>query len=350
MTPLRFVDVSGVGHSGKSALTDLLREFDGLWVPPFWFEFDLPRVPGGLFDLRHALCDDWSPVRSHAAIGAFLRVVEQMGIDPPWWDLPGTLCSTSQRYDRPFNGRFRELSRRFALSFVVGRYRAEWPYDSLRDGDWLRFARKVAARLGFRGQLLREVLLVDSQDFDARATAWLTDLYRGMVGDDVHTVVFNNGFEPFNPMPALQMLAGSRQLVVTRDPRDVYVSGQTSRQASGDDRQLQAFDNDGFNKSFLATDDIRLFVTRYRLYHEKLYHGDDSRVLRLRFEDLTRDYDTSLRRVCAFLDLDPARHARPRQHFDPERSGRNVGLWKRYSAPEEIRYLERELADYVVSG
>jgi hypothetical protein len=345
---LRFIDVSGVGHSGKSALVDLLREFDGLWVPEYWFEFDLLRIPGGVFDLQHCLCADWSPVRSHAAIGAFHRVVEQMGVDPRWWDLPGLLCATSQRYDSRFRGRFRELSHRYADAFIVGRYRAEWPYDSLRDADGLRFLRKIAARLGFRGQLLRQVLLADGRDFAARTTAYLDELYRQVVPGDVHTAVLNNGFEPFNPLPGLDLLAGSRQLVVTRDPRDVYVSGQTAGKAAAGDRGLQAFDNDGFNKSFLATDDIKLFVTRYRLYHEKLYRGSDPRVLQLGFERLTGDYEASLRRVVQFLGLDPARHARARQHFDPEKSGRNVGLWKKYSAQDEVRYIERELREYLV--
>ena len=48
---LRFVDVSGVGNSGKSAASDILREFDRFWVPPFDFEFDLIRGPGGLLEL-----------------------------------------------------------------------------------------------------------------------------------------------------------------------------------------------------------------------------------------------------------------------------------------------------------
>ena len=38
---MRYIDVSGVGNSGKSAVVDLLREVDEIYVPDFQFEFDL---------------------------------------------------------------------------------------------------------------------------------------------------------------------------------------------------------------------------------------------------------------------------------------------------------------------
>jgi hypothetical protein len=348
--PLSFVDVSGVGNSGKSALVDLLREFDAFWVPHYSFEFDLLRVRGGLLDLRTWLCDDWSPIRSHAAVHAFRDVLDRMGVDPRWWDVRGLLRSTSQRYDRSFNGRFRALSREFVDSFVIGSYRAEWPYDALRESDWVRLARKLLRRAGLRGKLLRDVLLVDGQDFAVRATRYLQDLYHEIVPQGTDWAVLNNGFEPFNPLPALDTITGSRQMVVTRDPRDVFVSGlNLHRVAAGSDRTLLSVDNDGLNKSFLATDDLALFVKRYRLYHEKLYRGTDPRVAHLRFEDLVRDYEASVHRVMAFLGLQRAQHARPGQSFSPARSGSNVGLWRSYSGSADIEYIARELPEYLVN-
>ena len=37
---MNFIDVSGVGNSGKSAVVDLLRELSHFYVPEYWFEFD----------------------------------------------------------------------------------------------------------------------------------------------------------------------------------------------------------------------------------------------------------------------------------------------------------------------
>lgn len=347
MTTFRFLDVSGVGNSGKSAVVDILRECASIWTPEYWFEFDLIRIPGGLLDLRHNLVSDWSPIRSHAAVQAFRDVVAKMGSDPARWDLPGLMKSTSQRYDRRFNGRFTELSEAFVQSFIVGSYRAEWPYDDLREDGLARLGRKVLRRLGFRHRLAREVRLVNGRDFDIRATAYLQNLYAAIVSRGTEWVVLNNGFEPFNPQPALDMIAGLRQVVVTRDPRDVYVSGLNAHGVGGEDKGLLAFDNDGMNKSFLGTDDLRLFVERFRLYHRHLPAKDQPRVLCLQFEDLVRDYEAAVARLLGFLDLPAAGHQRPRTCFDPKRSGANVGLWRRYSRQEDIRYIEQQLPDLV---
>ena len=350
MTSFRFLDVSGVGNSGKSAVVDILRECESVHAPEYWFEFDLIRVPGGLLDLRYHLLTDWSPVRSHAAVQAFRDVVAKVGSDPSWWDLLGLMRATSQRYDRRFNRRFTTLAETFIRSLLIGSYRAEWPYDDFRESDQVRLARKVLRRLGLRRYLAREVSLTDGPDFDVHAAEFLQGLFSEIVPSEAKWVVLNNSFEPFNPQPALDMISGSRHVVVTRDPRDIYVSGLSTHGVGAEDKGLLAFDNDGMNKSFLATDDLKLFVQRSRLYHKHLCTQADSRVLRLRFEDLVSDYDTNVARLLDFLDLPAASHLRRRTCFDPIRSGGNVGLWCRYSRQEEIRYIEQQLPELLVNA
>lgn len=336
-----------MGNSGKSAVVDLLREVDGVFVPEYWFEFDILRVPGGLLDLRHHLVGDWSPVRSHAAVREFLRVTRKMGRDPAWWDLLGLLDSSGQRYERRFRGSFLSLSRQLANGFIRGRYRAEWPFDALGDSYAATVVRKVLRRLGLRRQIARDVLLVGGSGFDQRAAGYLESLYNTIVPPGTDRAVLNNGFEPFNPLPALEMLPSARQVVVTRDPRDVYVSGLNAHRVTKRDKHLIACDNDGLNKSFLATDDLEMFVARHRLYAEKLFRGSHWRVLHVRFEDIVLNYDAVVSRILAFLGIDPSRHVRPRTTFQPERSRTNVGLWKRYTGREEIEFIESKLADFL---
>lgn len=349
MNSIEFIDVSGVGNSGKSAIVDLLRETEGVYSPEYWFEFDILRVPDGIIDLRNHLVTDWSPIRSHAAILAFRNVIRKMGRDPSRWNLPGLLDSTSQRYDRRFKGRFTELSEAFVQSFIIASYKAEWPYDSLREKDVVRFMRKIISRLGFRKQLVREVLLAKGQDFDVRVTAYMEELYRVILPVGTDRVVLNNGFEPFNPVLGLDMLAGSKQMVTTRDPRDVYVSGLNAHNAKGGDISLLAFDNDGMSKSFLATDDLEVFVKRYRLYRDNLYRGTDPRVLQIRFEDLILDHKKWVPKIFEFLGVPITSHVRPGSYFVPARSTKNIGIWKQYSRKEEIKYIEEQLTEYLVN-
>jgi hypothetical protein len=344
---MNFIDISGVGNAGKSAVVDLLRELDNFYVPEYWFEFDMMRVPGGLLDFRHCLLEDWSPIRSHAAYHEFLDVTSKMGRDPAPWNIPGLINSTGQRYDRRFDGQFRCLSRQFADQFRVGSYQTEWPYDGLRENGIKRLAKRLIRRLGVRRSLFNDVLLLNGYDFDNRAKVYLENLYRLFISPTCDHVVFNNGFEPFNPEPGLRML-GARQIAVTRDPRDIYVSGLSSHNINDGDKHLLAFDNDGLSKSFLATDDLDAFVRRYRLYQEKLFNGSRKDVLHVKFEELILDSHTQIKLILEFLDIDSTRHVRPNSFFIPTESKKNIGLWRDYSRKDEIRFIESQLCEYLV--
>ena len=341
-----FVDVSGVGNSGKSAVVDLLREVDGVFVPEYWFEFDLIRVRGGLLDLRHHLLEDWSPIRSHAAYHEFIDIVKKMGCDPAPWNISGLLRSTGQRYDKRFCGQFQELSIEFAKKLEIGSYQALWPFDDLREIALLRFVKKIMRRAGLRGSLTREVLLLDGRDFDTLARSYLKQLYELIVPLGCDKVVLNNGLEPFNPKPGLDML-GARQIVVFRDPRDVFVSGGNDSSTNEGDRKLFAPDNDGINKSFLAKNNLPMFVERYRLFRERCFKGNSEDVLHLNFESLVMNSEKYAEIILSFLDINYSRRTKKNNYFRPDDSRKSIGLWRQYSNQDEIRYIETELKEYL---
>jgi len=201
--------------------------------------------------------------------------------------------------------------------------------------------------LGFRKSMFTEVFLLDSKNFDQEARNYLERLYSLIVPKRCDSVVLNNGFEPFNPGPGLDML-NARQIVVTRDPRDIYVSGLNQHDVSEEDKALLPFDNDGINKSFLSTDNLELFVKRYRLYHEKLFKDDRKDVLHVSFERLIMEPKLNITRILKFLDVDPARHENKNRFFVPSASVNNVGIWRRSARKSEIKFIESELSQYLV--
>lgn len=349
MTDVTFLDCSGVGNSGKAAVVDFLREVDGVYAPDYWFELDIIRVADGLLDLRHCLLEDWSPIRSHHGIRAFLDVVDRMGPNPSPWDIVGLMRSTSQRYDRTFDGRFTPVAKAFANSFVRARYKSYWPFNMLYISPSRNFAWKVLRKLKVRSIYEEDVLIADGMNFDDRATEFLLALYRPLLQPDTRYVVLNNGFEPFNPIPGLDMLRGSKQIIVTRDPRDIYVSGQNVDDLALDDRHLATGEkNYGMHSTFLATNDLDIYVERQRVYHRNAYKGADPRVLRIRFEDMVCDYTSTAAKILDFLGIGSDRHKSAKRHFDPDRSGRNVGIWKKFSWQDEIAYIAAQLPDLLV--
>jgi hypothetical protein len=191
---------------------------------------------------------------------------------------------------------------------------------------------------------------VDGAGFDDGVRSRMREIFTAIVPTTTRWVVLNNGLEPFNPGPGLDMLGHAKQIVVTRDPRDVYVSGQNAHAVSAEDSALLASDNDGMNKSFLATDDLKIFIDRFRVYHERLFADADARVLRLRFEDLVRRPSMTTQTVLSFLGIDAAAHVRAGECFSPSSSAQNVGLWRSFSRPDEIRLLENALSDWLVES
>jgi hypothetical protein len=76
---------------------------------------------------------------------------------------------------------------------------------------------------------------------------------------------------------------------------------------------------------------------------------EDSRILRLNFEDLVYRYDDTCRRLYPFLDVEPQQHTTLRgTKFKPEVSIRNTQLFRQNIFPtEEIPILEKNLGPYL---
>ena len=116
-------------------------------------------------------------------------------------------------------------------------------------------------------------------------------------------------------------------IAVYRDPRDVYVTARTL----------------GISWIPPKPED---FIKMYNCYgiidkYLKLNHPN---FLMLRFEDVVNDYETSVRKVEQFIDLDAAAHKAIKQAFDPARSQKNIGIHARHPEyAKETEMIGREL-------
>lgn len=347
---MRYFDVSGVGNSGKSAIVDLLREVDEIYVPDFQFEFDLIRTKNGLLDLRSSIVDDWSPVRSDIALKLFIKKAYRMGIDPSYLDFFGLLNSLSTRYERYFNGRFFFHTKNFTDSLIISSYKALWPFEEDLENRLILFTKKILSRLGFKDPRMREVLIVDPKDFDKKVKKYLDNLYSEVVKQEQDCVVLNNSIEPFNPLRGLKILGSeSKQIIVLRDPRDIFISGRSKKEVkrSGQGFDLIAFDNDGTNKSFLGTQNINSFIDRQKIFLEKSFSESTGNVFIVWFEDLVLAYEKTSKDIFNFLEIKHDNHLRKKEFFDPDKSFENIFLWKKYEDSSEIEQIERSLNEYL---
>jgi hypothetical protein len=312
---MRIVDLSGFMFSGKSALSDLLREFDRVFVPPVTEEFDLLRISGGLIDLKGAV-ECWSPIRNHSAINRFERIVKKWATAPRF---PLNLFKTGSSYGR----RYPKLSpslESFLEEIVVVEYETPWPYDDFEDGVWQTFKRKLLAKFGIvKNRLYR---LTSADVFYPAAQKFVCNVLSSEHDDSkIDTIVTHNALEPFNPDQNLILLGkGAQCIVIDRDPRDIYLNVISIAGGSG-------FDNE-FYKRIAGATSVDLFISRYKLYRSMIKPSGKN-ILRIMFEDLIDNYETTKARVLDFLQIEQTAHVNQFKYFDPKKSAKNVRLWEK---------------------
>jgi hypothetical protein len=321
----RVLDLSGYAFTGKHAVIDLMREMRGYHVEHFAFEFLLLRIQGGIQDLEHALCGNWSPIRSDAAIHRFRRVIRRTGVVNDWTKPRSYFEATGWNYDAHYNRRYLELSARYIDRLVSASWHADWPFPLVDLSGPELFVRKALAKLRVPGAWRFEVCLSRPDDFLDATREYLDAVLTSHVGPDTTTAVLHNAFEPFDPARCLRYFTDARAIVIDRDPRDNYVQGLWYSPTAVD---------------------VDTFITRYRLYRQATRYDAHPRVLRMRFEDLIFSYEATVARILEFLGEDPSVHVRKKQHFDPAISKKNTGIWRAYGQQAEIVRIAAALPEF----
>lgn len=344
---MKFVDISGFGHSGKGIISDLLKEFEGYQVPASSFEFNLVRIQGGLIDIQHALIDNWSLVRSDAAIRRFLKLIKRIGPAAKITD-PGSLfLSNGMNYDNFFGGSFSRISKAYIESLINYTYKGEWPYPMIEEPTYKQFYQRIMQNVKIRERFFTTIYVAapSPEDFTKRTENYLTELFNTVKLGDTRVMVMHNAIEPFNPGPGLDLFEDARMIVVQRDPRDIFASTQIFEGAYIPEYETKV--KWKLKSSFLNTDNIDLFIERQLLYYSQVNTNDDKKtVLRLRYEDIILNYESSLQKIYDFLEESAGIHINKQIFFKPDLSAKNIGLWKKISDQSPIRKIEEHLSEY----
>jgi hypothetical protein len=312
---MKIIDLSGYMFSGKSAVSDILREFDGVHVPNYRVEFDLLRMPSGLIDLKNSVMD-WSPVRTYGAVCRFDKLVNTLAFAPRF---PEKLYKTGFGYTQHYPNIVR-LKDEFLSSIMAVQWDTPWPYADIDDGPIDTFVRKIYSKLSRNKS--RKYFLVNTESFIPAAQKFIQSLLMDSIGNHHSNIlVTHNALEPFLPGNNLDLLGDDAIcIVVDRDPRDIYATAITSQVGFNDNLQLY--------RRIAGAHDLEVFIKRYLTYRRNIKLGD-SRVLRLNFRDLVLDYDQSLQKICDFTGLAATQQVHKKLYFDPEKSRSNLDLWKR---------------------
>ena len=335
---LKFLDLSGYMFSGKAAVSDLVREHCGFHVPNYRSEFDLLRIPHGLLDLKHALVDEWSWVRSDKAIREFIQLTDVLGRTPQ--NIYEKLFRCGFGYSNIYPC-FLEKTKKFVEEITEKSWPMQWPYELSALSPIEHAKLKLLSKLkGVHAWPEIHYRLCSGDNFLDKAKQYISDL---LVDDPAldyaHTVVTHNMLEPYDPASGFCFFDDIKSIVVDRDVRDIYMTSIAPSIGFNDVVPLYS--------KIIGAFDIDVFISRQKILRRKTNYSANKNILRVYFEDLVLNYDDTCHVVQSFLNLSATEHQAKLKYFDPEKSINNVGLWKKASKAQlaGIYRLEQEFPE-----
>jgi hypothetical protein len=340
----KIIDISGFGHSGKTAVTDYVKQFPEVFGYPNNIEFEIFRVPDGLLDLYYSIFQSWNLIRSRVRINEYRKLVHRIGRIQQPSDPMSYFFASSHSYNKYFNNKFIEISEKYLENIITGKQdKSFWPYENLRVGPIELFWNKVKARL-FNDLVSADLIYSDRNSFLQHTQDYIQALFNEATDASHSHILLNNAFDPFYPEPSLDMVGNGLSIIVERDPRDIYAS-----QINTKDMYIPDFEMtktaDKIRQQFTGFSDIEYFIFRYKTIRENVRVTNDPRIMRLKYEDFVLEHSKYAPLVSQFIGLE---NSTPNSNtdFNIQVSVKNIGLWKKYKDMPEIIKIKEELGEY----
>ena len=326
-TKVEYVLVLGYGWSGSSAVVDLLREYDCTYQIPI--EFRLIKDPHGLMDLRYNLVERWDQLNADIAIKDFLWLAhylnQKKSIVP---------CKPGLGYGLSLGNDFISSTNEFLNNISPIRYKGYWWYFDFGVNGLKLFFDKVRRKLTNNNQLMY-YSNISGELFDNYSKKYIDSIFRNHTNGK-RFVILDQAVPAQNPFQAEHFFSEYKVIIVDRDPRDNFCDLINQHALMGD--ELRKNGASFFVDWFLRNRDN---VSRFSTADNIMY---------LSFENLVMNYDESVRRIEDFIGLIPEQHTEKNKYFIPERSIRNIGIWKNYDNREVIKEIEIKLSYTVMKS
>ena len=250
--------------SGSSAVTDLLREYEGINTKNSDFEYVFLYAPDGLFDLEYKLLYNNNAIRSDEAIKSFRKLMKELYIYGGWG---------IANYKEKISQNFIKIVDSYLNSIITSKYHGIWYYHQKPTKvDWIirvikRVIFKKTAKLK---QVQLEMSLVSSDDFYEKSRKFIVDVIK-QISDTEENIVLDQLLLPHNlNLIDNYKIEGLLPIIVSRDPRDVFV--------------LNKYFWKPRNQEVPYPTDVKEFCNYYKMMREN-EKKTNTTVLRLKFED-----------------------------------------------------------------
>ncbi|MDP9047259.1 MAG: hypothetical protein M3N14_03930, partial [Bacteroidota bacterium] len=187
---MKFVDLSGFGHSGKSAITDYLKQHETIFSFPNHVEFELFRVPGGLLDLYFSIYESWNLIRSTVRLNEFKKLINRIGTIQTKTHPISYFSASGHGYDQYFNNKFIEISNKLISNIISGEQYTFWPYENLRLNPLMVFYNKLKSKF-FNSLTSTHIYFSDRNSFLRYTNEYMQELFGEIAGPGQSHVLLN---------------------------------------------------------------------------------------------------------------------------------------------------------------
>lgn len=321
------ISVTGYGATGASAYVDLLREFDEVQSFPASVEFQILQEPDGLVDLQYNIVESRRRLNSNAAIKRFKDNINNV---------------RNSKLQRLTKGRFKKISNDYIDKIIMISWKGRSNFDPIDlrgffDNRYFRIPNyllgKVLAlinkNMSWPLYQPRYFSYMDSESFCILTKEYIKELLEAGGMNIQRPIVLEQVFNTSNPTVGMNYFDKIYSIIVDRDPRDVFMLTNHIYKNAG---------------SFMPnTGDVKKFVTYYRTIHTPKSKNPNIRYVW--YEDLIFQYE----KVCQFItEWLGIKHCLKGSYFKPDCSINNTQIFQRFPEyREDIRYIEKELIDYL---
>lgn len=331
----RIIISAGYMGSGSSAITDLVSEYKDCRNDHASFEYVLLHCPGGLFDLEDKLLRGNNAIRSDEALRTFRTTMKQLYDKKYWW---------VGHYKNVISPQFMKITDDFLSEITQFHFKGYWYYHENADA-------KMIAKLIIQKPFI--ILLGKFRHFP-KITKYDGSMYFSYVKPEVfyqaakkyiyqvvdlisrgdENVILDQFLLPFNLHRIDNYFNDDvYAIVVERDPRDVFV--------------LNKYIWGSKNISVPFPLEAEAFCDFYASMRESEIKTESKKVLRIHFEDLIYQYETTISNIEQFLHFTPEEHVQKKNRFKPELSIKNTQLFRNENYQAEIKIIEEKLGKYL---
>lgn len=317
--------LAGYGWSGSGAVLDLLNEFEGFGGSEL--EIRILKDTHGIMDLEHALIERWDALNADLAIRDFWKFATEINLNPGKF-------RRGLSYDKEFNGKFIDITKKFVEEITDYRYKSYWWMFDFRISYWKWLKRKIANKIIPR--LYSESMYftgISKEEFYKAVKRYTNSLAESAIKDKTcQYIIWDQAIPAQHPDKTFDYFDNSKIIIVDRDPRDIYVELIELKKFVGMD--------------IAETHDVEKYIKMHKKYRE-ISHIENENILRIAFEDLIFNYEETVQVIMRFVGAENSSHIRRREYFNPDVSKKNIGKYRTYPHQDEIKMIEKDLGDYL---